>query len=233
MPVGAHLVLHVALCSAMAKASPTTSFAIRVKLSDRRDTVRLDRTFRVDRGYDDQKIVEFDAPQGTYLMQTLAPASGCSDASFQEILPGHDRSIAVNLSPTPVRPAVPLMFAGAAPQSFLYVHPTFVLLAKDTACNKPVGDPLPAHIDVENDGDSYDAWLYADPGAAPALIALQLRTPTHQYHYVRVPIPYPPPPAPWPSIVHFDVSQDEIDDLASQPVDTLLCLKLWETKVYY
>jgi len=29
------------------------------------------------------------------------------------------------------------------------------------------------------------------------------------------------------------VTQDEIDGLASQPVDTLLCLHLWETKVYF
>ena len=232
MPLAAHVVLHLGLCSAMARTRPPTSLTVAVRLSDRRDAVQLDRSFRVERGYDDSKVVEFDAPQGTYAMRIDAVKYGCSDISFQEFLPDHDRSIARTLSPLAEAPSVPLLFAGAAPQSFLYVHPTFVLLSKDVACNKPVGDPQPSHIDVENDQDAYFAWIFGDPNAMPAQIALQLRTPTHQYHYVRIPIPYPVPLSRWPSIVTFDVTQDEIDSLASQPVDTLLCLHLWETKVY-
>jgi len=59
-----------------------------------------------------------------------------------------------------------------------------------------------------------------------------LRTPTHRYHYIRMPIPYPLPPSRWPSNVHFDVTEDMIDSLATQPTGVLLCPKIWETKVY-
>ncbi|HTU83461.1 MAG TPA: hypothetical protein VMF61_15135 [Candidatus Acidoferrales bacterium] len=235
MSLIAHVVLNVGLCGSMAAKPPQTSLPIRVRLVDRRAIVRFDQTFRVDRGYDQDKIVEFDAPQGEYLMHLQSAPYGCSADSFQEFLPDHNRSIAVGLSPgQSPPPRVPLLFAGAAPESFLYVHPTFVLLDKSVACNKPVGDTLPSDIQVENDPDAYFAWMYDDPpDNETAQIALQLRTPTHQYHYVRVPVPYPPPPSRWPSEVGFDVTQDEIDSLASQPVDTLLCLHLWETKVYY
>jgi hypothetical protein len=218
----------------MAKLPPATPLAIRVRLADRRQAVRLDHSFSVDRGYDDVKVVEFDAPQGTYLMHVDAPKFGCSATTFQEILPDHVRSIDETLVAGGSLPQMPLLLAGAAPQSFLYVHPTFVALSKQTPCNGPVGDALPSHIDVENDPDAYFAWAYGDlANGQPEQLALQLRTPTHQYHYVRLPITFPVPPSAFPSVVTFDVTQDEIDSLASQPVDTLLCLHLWETKVYY
>jgi hypothetical protein len=232
-----HVILHVGLCSAIARANASTQFALQVKIADMRGIVRFSKAFRIERGDDDgPKIVEFDVMPGTYRIDAVAPKYGCSFDDFLTFLDGHDRSVTENLEPSP-HPAVrQMLISGSSPQSFLYVNPTFVLLNKATSgCNKPVGDLIPLQVDVENDQDAYYANLNADPsaGATPVQLALRLRTSTHQYHYVRVPLPFPAPWGGWPQMVHFDVTQDEIDGLATQPVNTLLCLKLWETKVYY
>ena len=99
------------------------------------------------------------------------------------------------------------------------------------ACNKPLPAPLPTSISVENDDDGFYASLYSDPSAAAGSqqLALRLRTPTHQYHYVRVPIGFPIPWTGWPPTIRFDVTQEMLDDIAGDPVDTLLCPKLWRT----
>lgn len=232
-----HAILHVALCAPALRAKPETVVALRVRLLDHRLKPQLDRTFRLERGDDDNpKIVEFDIAPGTYQLDAALPRYGCGVVDYLTFLPDHDRSIAETLSAGSSPPPQPLLMNGASPQSFLYVQPTFVLLDKNaTACNKPVGGLVPLRVTVENDQDAYYAALYPDPaaGTAPVQLALRLRTPTHQYHYVRVPIPFPMPWGGWPNNVRFDVTQDEIDGLASQPVDTLLCLHLWETKVYY
>ncbi len=69
------------------------------------------------------------------------------------------------------------------------------------------------------------------PVAAPnsQQLALRLRTPTHQYHYVRLPVPFPVPWGGWPTSITIDVTEDMVDSLASDPVDTLLCPKMWRT----
>lgn len=233
-----HVIVHLTMCAGMMHGSPDTSIATQVRLLDRRANVRVDKTFAFDRGDDDNpKVVEFDAPAGTYYMEITASKYRCSAGDFVTFISDHDRSISETFAPGPPPQTQPMLFQGTSPQSFLYVKPTFVLLDKNaTGCNKPVGDPIPLGVTVENDQDAYYAWLYPDPaaqGRGPAQLALQLKTATHQYHYVRVPVPFPAPWGGWPTIVTFDVTQDEIDDLASQPVNTLLCLKLWETKVYF
>ncbi|MBV8372251.1 MAG: hypothetical protein JOY69_03240 [Candidatus Eremiobacteraeota bacterium] len=233
----AHAILHVGLCSSMARVKPDSAITLRARLVDRRNITRVAPQFQVQRGDDDNpKVVEFDAPQGTYRLDVIAPQFGCSASQYLTFLADRTRSIAVALENGPAPPDRPLLMAGASPQSFLYVAPTFVLFDKGTtACNKPVGEPVPFRVDVENDQDAYYASLYADQSLSargPLQLALRLKTPTHQYHYVRVPIPFPMPWGGWPDNVQFDVTQDEIDGLASEPVNTLLCLHLWETKVY-
>ncbi|MGA8532960.1 MAG: hypothetical protein WB615_02490 [Candidatus Tumulicola sp.] len=222
----------------MAAAKPATVIAMRVRVVDRRNVAHAEQQFRIERGDDDNpKVVELDVPQGTYRLDASAPKYACSASAYVTFLPDRIRSIDLALANGVAPPSQPLLVEGASPQSFLYVQPTFVLLDKNvTACDKPVGDLVPFRVDVENDQDAYYASLYSDPLPAahgPLQLALRLRTPTHQYHYVRVPIPFPLPWGGWPSNVQFDVTQDEIDGLASQPVDTLLCLHLWETKVYF
>lgn len=233
----AHVILHVALCAAMARAKPDATFAMRVRVVDRRNIARVQREFRLERGDDDNpKIVEFDVPEGTYRLDAAVARYGCSASQYLNFLPDLTRSTDIMLTSGP-EPSQPLLIDGASPQSFLYVQPMFVLFDKNAvACDKPVNDPIPFRVEVENDQDAYYASLYADASLAargPLQLALRLRTPTHQYHYVRVPIPFPMPWGGWPSNVRFDVTQDEVDGLASRPVDTLLCLHLWETKVYF
>jgi len=125
-----------------------------------------------------------------------------------------------------------VLLSGTAPQSFLYVQPTFVLFDKSQAvCNKPVPPALASQLDVENDQDAYYASLYGDPSATPGSqqLALRLRTPTHLYHYVRIPMPFPVPWTGWPQVITLDVSEDMVDALAGDPTDTLLCPKFWKT----
>ena len=129
-------------------------------------------------------------------------------------------------------PPTPALLSGEAPQSFLYVQPTFVLFDKSqVTCNKPLPAPLPTQINVENDQDGYYTWLYADATAAAGSqqLTLRLRTPTHQYHYVRLPIPFPIPWTGWPQSIQFNVMEDMVDSLAGEAVNTLLCPKLWRT----
>jgi hypothetical protein len=228
-----HVILNLGLCSAVAKLSPQATVAIHVRATDRRDQVVADRNYRMERGDDEQRVVEFDIPWGIYRVEASVPKANCNASDYFQFLTGHDRSITMALVDGSGPATQPMLLSGAAPQSFLYVKPTFVLFDKAAvACNKPLPDQLTSHVVVENDSDAYYAWLYTDaqlpPGVVP-LLALRLKTPTHQYHYVRVPMPVQYAWGGWPRSLQFDISEDMVDELASEPVETLLCPKLWET----
>ena len=229
----AHVVLQVGFCGAIARASPNATVALRVRLTDRTGRTELDRVFRFERGDEDRAVVEFDSSFGVKRMALDAPTYRCSATDYLFFIAGTDRAISEKLSDAPPpAPGKPVLLSGEAPQSFLYVQPTFVLFDKSQlACNKPLPQPLPEQIVVENDQDAYYAWIYPDQSAAGGtqLLALRLRTPTHQYHYVRINIPFPVPWGGWPSSIRFDVTQDMVDSLASEQTGTLLCPKLWRT----
>jgi hypothetical protein len=231
-----HVILHVGFCNAIARAGPDTTIPIRVRLTDKIGRPQVNRVYRVERGDDPAAVVEFDSAFGIYRLDIEAPKYRCSATDYLVFMSDHDRSITENLSDAPPPPPpMPALLSGTAPQSFLYVEPTFVLFAKNSVdCNKPVPQPLASHIVVENDQDGYYAWWYSDASAAaegPVLLALRLRTPTHQYHYVRIPIhsPLPIPWGGWPSSIQLNVTQDMVDGLASEPVNTLLCPRMWQT----
>jgi hypothetical protein len=206
---------------------------VRVKLTDHIGRVLLNRPYRFERGDEAEGIVEFDSAFGIYRLDVDAPKYGCSAQTYLFFIAGLSRSIDVALQASSAQtPQQPMLLSGAAPQSFLYVQPTFVLFDKSAAvCDKPIPSQLPTQITVENDQDGYYTWLYHDPstGWAPQQLAMRLRTPTHQYHYVRVPIPFPIPWTGWPQSIQFNVTQEMVDGLAGNPVDTLLCPKLWKT----
>jgi hypothetical protein len=229
----AHVILHVGFCNAIARAAPQTTIALRVHVADRIGRSEVNQIYRVEHGDDSEAVVEFDAPFGIHSFEVDAPKYRCAATDYLFFISGLDRSISEKLSDPPVPPPrKPVLLSGTAPQSFLYVQPTFVLFDKSQAtCNKPVPPPLPEQIVVENDQDGYYSWLYPDPSAAPGTqqLALRLRTPTHQYHYVRIPIPFPIPWTGWPTSIQFNVTQDMVDALAGDATDTLLCPKLWET----
>ncbi len=228
----AHVILQVAFCAAIARTSPNTTVALHVHVADRTGRTQVDRIYRFQRGDDPKAIVEFDSAFGIYRLDLDAPKYRCSATDYLFFIAGHERSIAETLSDRPASPPQPVLLSGTAPQSFLYVQPTFVLFDKSqVACNKPVPQSLPTQIVVENDQDGYYTWLYGDAAAAPGSqqLALRLRTPTHQHHYVRVPIPFPIPWGGWPQSIQFNVTEEMVDSLAGDPVDTLLCPKLWRT----
>jgi hypothetical protein len=210
---------------------------LRVRLTDSAGRTDMQRTFHFERDdADPQAIVEFDAAFGIHRLDLEAPAYGCSAQEYLDLIPGHVRSVTETLARTPPPAQMPLLLSGTAPQSFLYVAPTFVLFDKSAvSCGKPIVPPLPSHVVVENDQDAYYVWLYNDTPSRPLgseQLALRLQTPTHQYHYVRIPLPFPQPTGPWPSSVTLNVTDNMIDSLAVEPVGTLLCPKLWETSAH-
>ncbi|HVA33513.1 MAG TPA: hypothetical protein VNG31_05160 [Candidatus Baltobacteraceae bacterium] len=229
----AHVMLHVGLCAAIQRVHSQTTVAMRVRLTDRAGRKQVDRTFRIEPDYGTQALVEFDSQFGAYRLDVDAPKYGCSTSDYLFFIAGHSRSVTETLGTTPPTPQVPVLLSGTAPQSFLYVHPTYVLFDKSAmACNKPVANPLPTHVTVENDQDAYYATLYNDdPMRAPGsqLLALRLQTPTHQYHYVRIPLPFPMQTGNWPAVVTLNIDDGMVDELATEPIDTLLCPKMWQT----
>ena len=228
----AHVILHAGFCSAMLRAPAGSPIALHVHLADRSGRVQVDRTYRIVRGDDQEAVLEFDSAFGTYRLDVGAPKYGCTATDYLFFITEHGRSISERLSNPPAPPPRPVLLSGTAPQSFLYVQPAFVLFDKNAVgCNKPIPQPLPSNAIVENDQDAYYVWLYSDPGTPPGSqqLALRLRTPTHQYHYVRVPVPFPIPWGGWPSSITLNVTEDMVDGLASEPVNTLLCPKMWRT----
>lgn len=229
----AHVVLHIGFCRAIARAPETAQIAARVRLTDRIGRTEFERTFRFERGDQNEAVVEFDNAFGVYRLDVAVPHYGCSATDYVYFIAGHDRSIAEALSGEPgTLRAMPVLLSGSAPQSFLYLQPTFVLFDKSRAvCKQPVPETLQTDIVVENDQDSYYAWLYADPQTPDGSLqlALRLRTPTHQYHYVRIPMQFPIPRSGWPESITLDVTEDMADGLATEPTNTLLCPKMWKT----
>jgi hypothetical protein len=229
----AHAIVHVGYCAAIARLSPEATFVVRVHVSDRIGRTQLDRAYRVERGAGSEAIVEFDNPFGIYRLDIDAPKYGCSATDYLVFIPGHTRSISEALFAQAPTPQMPMLLSGIAPQTLLYANPTFVLFDKSAAaCGKPIPAALPTHITVENDQDAYYAWLYNDDqtrALGSELLALRLQTPTHQHHYVRIPLSFPVPQTPWPESVGLDISEEMIDELATEPVDTLLCPKMWRT----
>ncbi len=168
-----HVILHVGFCGAIARAPADTTVALRVHLSDRTGRLQTDHMFRVERGDENGAIVEFDNAFGLYRIDVAAPKYRCSATDYLFFITGRDRSVTEKLDDAPAPlPPKPALLSGEAPQSFLYVQPTFVLFDKGAvACNKPLPEPLSTQISVENDQDSYYTWLYADPAVAPELAA--------------------------------------------------------------
>ena len=228
----AHIVLHLSLCNAMLRAAPSTPVAVRVRLTDRTGRQNIESTYRVERGDSNVRLLEFDAPQGTFRMQISAPKYNCNALDYLTVLSEHNRSVAETLSDGPAPPTQPMLLEGTAPPSFLYVAPTFVMLDKNLPCKGPIEDPLPSHIVVENDQDAYYVWMYSDLSIAArgsVQIALRLATVSGEYHYIRIKVPFPEPWTGFPQVIGFDVHEQDLDSIAGEPTDVLLCPKLFRT----
>jgi hypothetical protein len=229
-----HVALQMALCS-VPNAPENATIPVRVRMAYRVGDPELDKTFKVPAADTSAAFVEFDIRQGQYLLIVDQPAQHCVTTKFVAILKDQNRKLVVALAPSPgpkMRPQ--FLIDGTAPVSFLYTKPTYVLIDKSVACDAPVLAPKVAQIDYEYDQGAYYLWMYGDPSIAPdnPTIALRLRTPTGLAHYIRFNVPYADVMGSgWPGSLHFDISEDMIDAIATDKTGVLLCPKMWETTV--
>lgn len=229
-----HVILHLGLCSAMLKLPPQTAIATHVRVEDRIGRPWVNKTFRIERGYEATAVIEFDATPGEYKMQISAPQYNCNTMDYLYFIPDHERVISEQLVDGPAPQVEPMLLEGTAPPSFLYVNPTYVLFDKSTMCNKPVGDPIPMHMVVENDQDSFYISIFPDASLfarGSEILAMQLQTSTGEDHYIKLKIPFPMPWGGFPSNIKFSVVEGELDSIATEPTGVLLCPKLFETSV--
>jgi len=230
--IGAHIVLHLGLCNAMLKLPIDSTVKVHVRMVDRIARPHVDQDFSVKRYSDPTVQVEFDAPAGLYQLQVSVPQLRCYAADWLFIIDQHNRTVNEQLTDGAPVLTQPMLIDGTAPPSFLYLSPTYVLFDKNTQCNKPVPDPIPFHLTIENDQDSFYIWMYSDPSLVargPEIIALQLQTPTGDEHYIKLKIPFPQPWGGIPTEIQFNVTDNEIDWLSGQPTGVLLCPKLFQT----
>lgn len=220
----------------MARAPENTTFAMKVLFADHADNRAVDRVVRFPRGDGAIAVVEADVPHGEYRVVLNVPAYTCSATDVVEVFGDHSRTIDETLAEAPEPPASVVLMFGSAPLSFLYVKPTFVVYDKSVTCDGPIASmPVPSRVVATYDQGAYYVSLFGDPaptGAGPWTVAMRLRTPTGLAHYIRLPTPFPPQLSPWPSTVRFDISEDMIDGIATEPTDKLLCPKIWETVVH-
>jgi hypothetical protein len=235
MPGPVHIFLHLALCSAAAQAPPETTLPVHVTMAYHVGGNEVDRVFKVVRGDGAEVVAEFDIPRSLYKLQVDLPQYKCGVTDFIDVLSDHNRTITETLVPAPVpAPAPVVMLDGAAPLSFAYLRPTFVVFPAGSACDQPVNVALPVPVRVEYDPGAYYVGLGSDSGTGTAgslVVALRLRTTTGLAHYVRLPLPFPQPWDGWPTTVRFNITEEMIDGLITEKTDTLLCPKMWETKV--
>jgi hypothetical protein len=230
--IGAHVVLHLGLCNPMLKLPVDATTKVHIALIDRLKRPHVDQDFSFKRYDDPTAHIEFDAPPGLYFMQISAPQFGCYASDWLFFIDQHNRTISEQLNAGPPTVPRPMLMDGTAPSSFLYLNPTYVLFDKTTQCNKPVPDPIPSHVVVENDPDSFYVWLYADQSLyarGPEILALQLQTATGEDHYIKLKTPFPQPWDGFPTEIQFNVTDSDIDYISTQPTGVLLCPKLFQT----
>jgi hypothetical protein len=230
--IGAHVILHLGLCSAMLKMPSGASARVHIRTVDHTNRPHVDQDFTLKHYTDSNAPIEFDSPPGLYEISISVPQYRCSAADFLFFIDQHNRTISEQLIDGIASHGQPLLLDGAAPASFIYLSPTYVLFDKSTQCDKPVPDPLPARITIENDQDSFYVWMYSDPTLVehgPEVVALQVQTPTGDSHYIRLKVPFPQPWGGIPEEIQFNVRDSDIDWLSGQPTGVLLCPKLFKT----
>jgi hypothetical protein len=230
--IGAHLVLHLGLCGAMQNVPSGTTIPVQVRLVDDHGNKRVDTQLSFKHYANSNGEIEFDAPAGEYMLQLVSVPYRCSDADWLYVINEHNRVIDEQLADGMAQIPRPMLLDGTAPQSFLYLQPTYVVLDKGIQCGQPVPDPIPVKVRLENDEDSFYVWIdqpkeLYDRGGAQ--IALQMQTPTGEAHFIRLKIPYPATWGGFPDNIQFNATVDEADWLSGQPTGVLLCPKLFRT----
>lgn len=228
----AHAVYHLALCSAMMHAPAGTPMALHLHGTDATQRQTYDKEFTLTRGESAEQMIEFDSPRGVFRITVTAPKYNCSSTSYQVFLDGETRNVKETLTAGHPAPRQPTLLVGTAPQAFIFQNPTFVLLDKSIACDKPVDSTLDADMVTEYDASSFHLWLYPTPAIlarGAVTVAFKLTSSTGDDQYVRLKFPYPQPWHGWPFTLQFNLPENIVDWLASQPKETLLCPKIYET----
>lgn len=229
----AHAVLHIALCNAISRAPSTATIAMRVQLAFPSGDPPFDKVFKFQRGDGDETTVEFDIPRGMYRLALVVAKPQCSAIDYVDFLPEHNRVIKETLVDGPPQNRAMIELQGTTPFSFTYSKPTFVLLDPSVKCNGPVGDPLPGNIVTENERDAYYSAIYYDPDmvAKKPTLALRLRTNTGIEHYIRLRIPFMYEWGGFAGDAQLNVTEDMLDDVATEKPDVLLCPPMWQSRV--
>ncbi len=230
-----HIVLHMALCQALARLPSQTVVPVRVVMQDRTGRAPIDQRLNFVRAFGNDGTVDFDSAWGIYRLSVEAGAKNarCSDATFLQILDGHNREVRLTLRPGVARPITPALVSGTLPTEFAYADPTLEMFGSDTACGKPVGTPLDTEIALQPEFDAYYAAVFPRSGTVPAgvVTAIRLTDSSGGHHYIRMPLDLAPGVLPWPEATTFNVTDGVIDYVADKPEDTLLCPRLYKTTV--
>jgi len=230
-----HIVMHVALCKAVARLAPRTTVAMRVVVNDKTGRPTFDRVVQFQRGTAGTTNVEFDSSWGIYRVNFAVPKYRCGGAEFMYVLPDHDRGLNVALSDNFAGLQVPIaLVMGTLPVSFAYVQPTVVTFSQQIACNGAVSDPVPSGVDNQIEQDAYYATvrtsaLYRDPKSVT--VALQLKDASGGYHYIRIPWKFAPGRYAWPNGFEINVDDAVVGFAADAPEDTLLCPQGYSTSI--
>ena len=192
-----------------------------------------DTDLRFIRGTSPEQIAgEFNIPRGVYLVTLHAAKYDCSAQSYQVFLEDESRNIKETLQAGHPQARQPTLLVGTAPAAFLYEEPTFVLLDKSIECNKPVDTTLTSDIVSEYDPGSFHLWLYPTPDVisrTSVTLAFKLTSSTGDDQFVRLKYPYPVPWPGWPYTIQFNLPENILDGLATEPKNVLLCPRIYET----
>ena len=202
--------------------------------TDRIGRQQVDRVFHVERGDEGEAVVEFDSSFGIYRLDLAAPKYRCTATDYLFFIAGHDRSVSreAERSHPARRPRRRCCSRARRRNRFFTCSPPSF---SSTRARSHATSRFP--LRCRRRSSSRTTRTVTTPGSTPMLrrragsqqFTLRLRTPTHQYHYVRVPIPFPMPWTGWPQSVQLNVTEEMVDALAADPVDTLLCPKMWRT----
>ena len=92
-----HIVLHVTLCTSVARIAQEKPVPIHAVMAFRIRKPEMDQVFRVVRESPAVGTLEFDAPQGVYRLSVDVPHYNCSATDYVVVLPEHDRQISLKL----------------------------------------------------------------------------------------------------------------------------------------
>lgn len=229
-----HIVMQLVLCNAATRLKTQAGVPVHVVMLDKVNRHVVDETVHVAASGAADGTAEFDVPWGTYLVQAQLHAGRaiCSESKFFSVLPNHNRQLDMQLQNGVTGTPVPVIINGSLPSEFAYTQPTVVLFGKDAKCDSPVGTPLGANIDQQDDDQAYYANVY--PSAAlmknmPVTPALRLTDSSGGYHYLKMPSNFLEFGGRRPSQDELDVKDELIDFIAGKPEDTLLCMRGYET----